>query len=674
MTIAARTGRYAAPQNWGGGAAFLLFFFLILFASLPASASPPGDRRIGQNITFPDSLLMQSGGPVINIQHPPESGMHAAKGDGITDDTAAFQDVWDLLKREYKTHGPWGPDNSFYVYLPNGTYKVSDTLIYRGPTVGAYPKWDGTFDINHVHFIGQDRAKTIIKLADHCAGYGDPAHPKIMLAFQHPDTVFNNVPGGNWLRNLTLNTGRSNPGAVALFFQGANNTDLRSVTIKSGDGGGKYGIWFKQGSIQGYYTDVTVEGFDDGIFDSVNPEGDVAFEYLTLRGQKEAGILLTGGGMSLRRLRSDQAAPNVPAVKIDGSGPQAVIIDSELKHSVTVMAQPGPAIEMTRDSEQSLFARDLATVGYKPAIRKAGTTAAEGDWIGPGRRVAEYVSSLVKTLFPGPAAKSLRLSIEDTPQVPWYNPATQWAIVDDYPSVQAALDSGKPVVCFKQRHYKLPGDVTVPASVKFVNGMAAGFDGGAFVINKASADPILFQDTGMPIRVEAQRNVIQRCAGGGISNPKGLPVTFFLENVNDNATGDDFCRPGQKVFARQIDIEYGSGNQIVSNGGLLWIFGYKTENMGATPFTVKNGGFLEVLGGYSNQTNRPPPERQNPLIRNDNGNASITLFTNLGGPFVKAVVETRGDQTLIAPNTDFPKRGSVYREDYAIPLYVGTAR
>ncbi len=659
----------------GLGYVCVLVFYLLALAALPAAAARAGDRGIGQYITFPDTLLIQNGGPVIDIKRPPEAGMRAAKGDGVTDDTAAFLDVWDLLKREYKKHGPWGPDNSFYVYLPIGTYKVSDTLIYRGPTVGAYPKWDGTFDINHVHFVGQDRAKTIIKLADHCAGYQDPAHPKIMLAFQHPDTVFNNVPGGNWLRNLTLDTGRGNPGAVALFFQGANNTDLRSVTIRSGDGAGKYGIWFKQGSIQGYYADVTVEGFDDGIFDSVNPEGDVAFEYLTLHGQKETGILLTGGGMSLRRLRSVQPLPNVPALKIDGSGPQAVVIDSELKAPVTVMAQGGPAIEMTRDTEQCLFARDVATSGYSPIIRKAGATAELGNtWFGPGNGVVEYVSSPVKTMFPGQSPKSLRLPIEDTPQVPWYNPATQWAIVDDYPSVQAALDSGKPVVCFKQRHYKLPGDVTVPASVKFVNGMAAGFEGGAFVINKPSADPILFQDTGMPIRVEAQRNVIQRCAGGGISNPKGLPVTFFLENVNDNTTGDDFCRPGQKVYARQIDIEYGRGNQIVSNGGLLWIFGYKTENMGATPFTVKNGGLLEVLGGYSNQTNRPPPDRQNPLIRNDNGNASMTLFTNLGGPFVKAVVETRGDVTATAANTDFPKRGSVYRQDYDIPLYVGYTR
>ena len=642
-------------------AAFFGTALLVLLTALgaPTRAAQAGDRGGGPNITFPDTLLMQNGGPVINLKTPPEPGMQAAKGDGVTDDTAAFQDVWDLLKREYKKSGPWGSDNSFYVYLPNGTYKVSDTLIYRGATVGAYPKWDGTFDINHVHFVGQSRAKTIIQLADHCAGYGDPTRPKIVLAFQHPDTVFNNVPGGNWLRNLTINTGRGNPGAVALFFQGANNTDLRSVTIQSGDGAGRYGIWFKQGSIQGYYADVTVNGFEDGIFDEVNAEGDVAFEYLTLRNQREAGILLTGGGMSLRRLRSAQTRPGVPALKLDGSGPQAVVLDSELKGA----GKASPALEMTRDTEQCLLVRNVATAGYASAVRKADVAAVSKPY------VDEYVSYPFKT-----PARPRHLPIEDTPLVPWYDPQTQWAIVDDYPSVQAALNSGKPVVCFKKRHYKLPRDVVVPASVHMINGMASQVEGGTFVIAQASASPLLFQDSNMPIRVLSQRTLIQRCAGGGISNPTGLPVTFFLENVNDDATGDDFCRPGQRVFARQIDIEYGSGNQIVSNGGALWIFGYKTENMGATPFTVKNGGALEVLGGYSNQTNAPPPDHQNPLIRNDGGWASLTLFTNLGGPFVKAIEETRGGVTTVIPNTDFPKRGSVYRSDYVIPLYVGDTR
>jgi hypothetical protein len=481
------------------------------------------------------------------------------------------------------------------------------------------------------------------------------------MAFQHPDTVFNNVPGGNWLRNLTIDTGHGNPGAAALFFQGANNSDLRNVTIRSGDGSGKYGIWFKIGSIQGYYSDVTIDGFDYGIHQPVNGEGDTAFENLTLRNQKVAGILHTGGGMSLRHLLSEQSA-GIPALRIEGSGSQTVLLDSVLNGRKSA----GPAIEMSKNVEQCLFARGVATSGYEKAIVKAGETAVAGP------SVDEYVSYPVKTLFPNTPVRSLRLPIEDTPFVPWFDPARKWAIVDDYPNVQAAFDSGKPVVVFKKSAYKLGGDVRVPASVRSINLLGAKVEGGALVVAEPAPQPLVVQDGHMPIRVEAVRNIIQRCASGGIANPKGLAETFFLENVNDNATGDNFCRPGQKVFARQIDIEYPNANQIVCNGGTMWVFGYKTENGKSTPFTVKNSGFLEILGGYTNATAMAAPDQQHPVIRNDNSHVSATLFINMSGNWLKALEETREGVTVQAANTDFPKRGATYRFNYVIPLYVGT--
>ena len=101
----------------------LAAFFLLLSPALSASAARAGDRGLAPNVTFPDTLLVQNGGPVLDVKRPPEAGMHAAKGDGVSDDTAAFQDVWDYLKRAYKKFGPWGSDNSFYVYLPDGTYE-----------------------------------------------------------------------------------------------------------------------------------------------------------------------------------------------------------------------------------------------------------------------------------------------------------------------------------------------------------------------------------------------------------------------------------------------------------------------------------------------------------------------------------------------------------------------
>ena len=39
-------------------------------------------------------MLMQHGGPVLDVTRPPEAGMRAAKGDGKTDDTEALRDAY----------------------------------------------------------------------------------------------------------------------------------------------------------------------------------------------------------------------------------------------------------------------------------------------------------------------------------------------------------------------------------------------------------------------------------------------------------------------------------------------------------------------------------------------------------------------------------------------------
>jgi hypothetical protein len=96
----------------------------------------------------------------------------------------------------------------------------------------------------------------------------------------------------------------------------------------------------------------------------------------------------------------------------------------------------------------------------------------------------------------------------------------------------------------------------ITVSVKSINGMGTAAGGGTLIVNEASPNPLLVQDGNIAIHVVAQRNIIQRCAGGRLSNPNGLPLRFFLENVNDSASGDDFCRPGQKVYARQVNMEY----------------------------------------------------------------------------------------------------------------------
>src|SRR5947209_5617861 len=70
-----------------------------------------------------------------------------AKGDGTTDDTAAIQKALD--------------EGNHLVYLPNGTYLVSNGLRW-----GKSQK--------HTVLQGQSRDGTIIELKDECSGFNLP--------------------------------------------------------------------------------------------------------------------------------------------------------------------------------------------------------------------------------------------------------------------------------------------------------------------------------------------------------------------------------------------------------------------------------------------------------------------------------------------------------------------
>src|SRR6476659_8562647 len=83
-----------------------------------------------------------------------------ARGDGLRDDTAAIQKALNA----YANGGR-------IIYLPDGIYRVSDTLKWpRGTREGSEEK--------NTILQGQSREKTILRLPDACEGYVDPKMPK----------------------------------------------------------------------------------------------------------------------------------------------------------------------------------------------------------------------------------------------------------------------------------------------------------------------------------------------------------------------------------------------------------------------------------------------------------------------------------------------------------------
>lgn len=113
-----------------------------------------------------------------------------------------------------------------FIYFPKGTYCVSNTICYRTHLLknglGSELYW-------RIRFVGESRAETIIQLEDNCPGY-EYGSAKPVISFMRGNG--SNVGMSNYVRNLTIDTGKGNPGAVGIDFFGNNTAAVRDVTIR----------------------------------------------------------------------------------------------------------------------------------------------------------------------------------------------------------------------------------------------------------------------------------------------------------------------------------------------------------------------------------------------------------------------------------------------------------
>ncbi len=638
---------------------------LLSAAILGAASALAADRHIETNVVYPPAALVQNGGRVINVKTPP-SGITAAVGNGTTDDTAALQSAFNYIKNQFVANH----SNSYIIYLPNGTYRVTGSIIYQGSVVTGS-------DINNVRVVGQSRAGVTLRLDNNAAAFQSAGSPVPVLAYQHPSTTFNNIATSNLCENLTIYTGSGNPGVAGIHFQGANSARMSNVSITSGDGGGVCGIWLKTGSVQAYLKDISITGFNYGVLSMPNAENSSGFEHVTFSNQTTAGVYIQGGGISIRDLDFNQATLHVPAVQFTGTGGSCVLLDSHLNGG----SSASPAVVIT-SPKQDFFARNVLVSGYTIAVQNQGATAVQGPFIG------EYCAFVPTTLFNVPDQHSFAMPVQDTPTVAWETNLANWVNVGDYGAVgdgttddttaiqaafTAAGSGGKTVVYFPKLAYKISGTINIPASVNRVDFMFCSISGGAFAVNAASSNPlILVGKTGYTsTSIKAARTVIAEFHSGNLVNQQTAPINTFVESCTNMGGGGSFCTAGQNLWARCINDENGSGTDIVANGANLWIFNYKTENKPCIAIESENGAFVEVLGGYTNCTTSPGTT---PMLVNTNANMCFNGFTNMTGTFPTVISETQGSSTLTAPNTSFPPRGGTYASNFYVPLYLGGAR
>lgn len=571
--------------------------------------------------------------------------MYGAAGDGITDDTQA-------LRQACRTYLSSFSQNIVF-YLPPGIYRVTDSIRFL----------NNFFD-KEVVLIGQDPATTIIRLDDNAPLFQDAAQPRPMFWTRAGGQAF-----GMYFKNLTINTGNGNPGAVALDYITSNYGMIENVTITSPDGSGYCGISMERGwPGPGLLKDVTINGFQYGMR-ITQCEYSMTFEDIALNNQSVAGMYVNCNTLAMRKVVSNNSVPF-----LIGQGVRLTLLESQLNGGAAGLA----AIDAGAGG--CVFARDVTTTGYDNVLRFDGTNL-------PGTSITEYHTGTAYSLFPNNGL-SLGLPIEETPSYVNNNPA-EWANISNYgaqlwdyccppyhdsgPGIQAALNSGAKVIYLNKALsegsvFHIFADITIPPTVEMIIGFhQSGFgfhNGSKFVISANAATPLFFDGVeGVVVENNSQRTVVMKSASGDYRNTAA--------NTNGKVFLEDFVNafaPAHPVrmWARQMNPELQSESaiNILNDGGQFWILGLKTEGR-ATLVDGRNNSATEVLGSLIYPASSFSGTNQ-VAFTIDNSEFSITGMTRtsyLGnGWYGITVVETQGTTPLSLTTPNIP-------EFYTMPFY-----
>ena len=646
-----------------------LFGGLLFFVSGCASQSVPAQAQnppVTPNLGAP--TLADAG--FVNVKT-----QYGAKGDGQTDDTKAIQAALD-------DH----PAAKKIIFLPAGTYRISDTLRWPAGTLDANGKAARGTEFKRLALQGEGVGKTTIRLQD--GTFTDAQKPKALIyTGPKPAQRFDNR-----LHDLTLDTGQRNPGAIGLQFNASNAGAVTDVEIRSGDGSGPIGLDLSFTDEIGpqLIKDVTIFGFDVGVKTdyAVNSS---TFENLSIQNPRVVGFQNQGQVVNLRHYKF---SGSVPALTNNlGFGGRASGFVTLLSSTLT---GTGDAAKIAAiDNRAYLFLRDVSAPGFARAVDSSFKTLPNSDPQTTLERITnetakntvaapqnstitEWVSHAPLSLFASPA-RSLNLPIKETPKFEPDLDPQKWATpfqfgldpkqqnrADTAPFIQKAIDSGKPTILLPsnpangktaqpaQAYFFLASPITIKPSVTH-------FTGGAWLRARTEEIEIRVEGDGPPLLIDrmevphgvkitvvqnSNRAVVLRhLIGVGVRVVRG---ELFIENVTTNQV---FVHKDGQLWARQLNPEP-EGTHIQNDGGKVWILGLKTEVHGTLIETL-NGGQTEVLGAHMYSTGAI---KDMPMFVVKN--AQMTLagreFNGNGKPYVLLLEETRGGQTKKLWRGDVP--------------------
>jgi hypothetical protein len=716
-----------------------LWIMLVLICWGYASNSwAVGDRYPQSSIAIPTKALINGDyeGNVYDVTNPPDGRDFADPRNNSSDDTqaliSAVDYVIDKIVHENECSeniegdcsvtlgNPGGSAAEYVIYLPNGTYNVNDTIVYSSNL--RYVSSDEiiktvTSSVEHqprftsevfakIRFVGQSREGVTIRLRNGSVGFNDVNNPKPVVSFGKG--VFNNLVARNAFKNITIDTGYSNRGAIGLNFSGANSAVVQNVTIRSG-GSGAIGIKQSIGATAGYMTDVTVEGFNTGVWLENFTSQQLVLEHATLSGQSDEAVRVYDSVGIFRKVLSDNSAS---FMRIESEEAHVVLLDSEIRGG----SVNNDAIDAVNEEVSSLV-RNVRFSGYGMAIDYPGNLKDHSTGY-----IDEYVSSPVAVTGLGNthARATARLPIEDAPVLPGdysiYR-ASDWVCPEDMFSsesardaaianpnynwrdkIQQAVDSGNPVLYFPRREYRVIGSVRIPSSLHRIEGFYANLKEGSvkFLVDTESPNPLVVENLTVDRRLIRQTSsrtiVLQQVRGkantyinvGTNNRPK-----LFAYSVNGLGIHESALR-NMDIWGRMINTEYKDNDVFpVYEGARMWVLGFKTEGS-VTPFSA-NRSTIEVLGGIVNnwgrdqniETNqsRCGSGNKNAVVESINGHVSFNAATTRAAPnledYKNVVCERVGSENEIMDlenNDFFPDRlwdTNSNHNNFRIPLYAG---
>lgn len=618
------------------------------------------------------SLIVALHGPGLHavppLQFPPDADLvdvtaYGAKPNDQQDDTASIQ-------RAFNENS----GNGSVIFLPAGEYLISDTI-----------KWPGRRSFNCLQ--GAGREHTVLRLIDNAPGYDNSAKPKNMIWTGGPPAQrFRNS-----VRDLTIDCGKGNPGAIGLNFCANNQGGVFEVTIRSGEDGsqpGTHGLALDESEVGPLLVKrVEIIGFDLGIRvrSTVNS---VTLEDIKLRGQRVAGIDNLNNYVFARKVESVNA---VPAVVNDGKDGIVTLLDCKLSGQ-------GKASEIAamqnRNPYSTLYVRNVEVTGYAEAISNNVQPSV------PAGRVDEWASGPRIGLFPG-EVRSLNLPIQETPTVP-HDPLNQWVSPakfggypgdgkDDTAAIQKAIDSGATTVYLTRAPrqkgsnmaYDISDSIHIRGKVRRIVGLEASFEVTKSLASHPEKPVFLFEDGAPPVVVmerlrfsflrfknpaflHQSKRTLVLSSFSELHAPRITgPGTLFL----DDTVGEElYVGPGATVFARQLNIE-GNEMKMINDGGQLWVMGLKTECRSPIARTAK-GGKTEIVGAHLYKCKESGVDQISYVIE-DGGQQSLAGM----GEYVwdpkfateTVVQETRQGETRSLVKRQAPPHGN----SVVLPLFAG---